>query len=173
MRVPGVVYWKGLITPGQINDGLFDFNDFLPTLLALAGASNKVPKDRYIDGIDQTSFLLADDGLSNRKYVYYWLQDVYCGHRVAEYKFVFAGMSFDEFDVINADTATALETYKNGKLFNLYLDPKERYSYMSRQTFMDSIAAEPYKAHKETFIKYSAQKHQPIFEKFKPSSELH
>ncbi len=111
VRVPAVVYWKDVITPGQVNDGLFDFNDFLPTLLGLAGASNLVPKDRYIDGIDQTSFLLADNGFSNRKYVYYWLQDVYSGHRVAEYKFVFAGMSFDEFDVINADSATVLENY--------------------------------------------------------------
>jgi hypothetical protein len=23
VRVPGIVYWKGMITPGQINDGLF------------------------------------------------------------------------------------------------------------------------------------------------------
>lgn len=158
VRVPAVVYWKGMITPGQVNDGLFDFSDFLPTLLNLAGATSQIPKDRYIDGIDQTSFLLADNGLSNRKFVYYWLQDVYSGHRVAEYKFVFANMSFDEFDVINADTATALENYKNGKLFNLYLDPKERYSYMSRQTFMDSLASEPYQHHMATFQKYPPKK---------------
>jgi arylsulfatase A-like enzyme len=158
VRVPAVVYWKGMITPGQVNDGLFDFNDFFPTLLDLAGATNLIPKDRYIDGIDQTSFLLADQGLSNRKYVYYWLQDIYSGHRVAEYKFVFAGMSFDEFDVINADTSTVLENYKNGKLFNLYLDPKERYSYLNRQTFMDSIASEPYQKHMATFQKYPPKK---------------
>lgn len=158
VRVPAVVYWKDMITPGQVNDGLFDFSDFFPTLLNLAGSTDQIPKDRYIDGINQTSFLLADHGLSNRKYVYYWLQDVYSGHRVAEYKFVFAGMSFDEFDVINGDSATALENYKNGKLFNLYLDPKERYSYISRQTFMDSLASEPYQAHMATYQKYPPKK---------------
>ena len=31
------------------------------------------PSDRYIDGVDQTSFLLDADGQSNRKYLYYWL----------------------------------------------------------------------------------------------------
>jgi arylsulfatase len=159
VRVPGIVYWKDMITPGQINDGLFDFCDFLPTLLDLAGASSSIPKDRYIDGIDQTSFLLADEGLSNRKTVYYWLQDSYSGHRVAEYKVIFLGTSFDDFDVVNADAATTLETFPNAKLFNLYLDPKERYSFASRQTFMDVLFSDPYKFHKQTFIEYPPKKY--------------
>jgi arylsulfatase len=159
VRVPNLVYWKDMITPGQISDGLFDFCDFLPTLLDLAGASSAIPKDRYIDGIDQTSFLLADDGLSNRKTVYFWLQDTYSGHRVAEYKIMFVGMSFDDFDVVNGDSATTLETYPNVKLFNLYLDPKERYSFSNRQTFMDVLYSDPYKFHKQTFIEYPPKKY--------------
>jgi arylsulfatase A-like enzyme len=159
VRVPGIVFWKGLITPGQINDGLFDFCDFLPTLLNLAGASNTIPKDRYIDGIDQTSFLLADNSLSNRKYVYFWLQDTYSGHRVAEYKIMFVGTSFDDFDVVNSDSASTLETYPNAKLFNLYLDPKERYSFANRQTFMDTLFSDPYKWHKSTFVEYPPKKY--------------
>jgi len=158
VRVPGIVYWKGMITPGQTNDGLFDFCDFLPTSLDLAGASNLMPKDRFIDGVDQTSFLLADEGMSNRKNIYYWLQDNYCGHRVAEYKVLFAGTSFDDFDVINGESATTLENFPATKLFNLYLDPKERYSFASRQTFMDNIYVEPYKWHKSTFVKYPPKK---------------
>jgi arylsulfatase len=163
VRVPGVVYWKGMITPGQINDGLFDFCDFLPTLLGMAGASSSIPKDRYIDGIDQTSFLLAVDGLSNRKTVYFWQGDNYSGHRVAEYKVMFKGMSFDEFDVVNADSATSFETFANTKLFNLYLDPKERYSFSNRQTFMDVLFTDPYKFHKQTFIEYPPKKYQAVW----------
>ena len=101
------------------------------------------PKEQYLDGIDQTSFLLADAGLSNRKYVYYWLQDVFSGLRVAEYKFVVAGMSEDEPDVINPGGSTVLESYKNGKLYNLYLDPRERFSFFNRQTFMDNLFTDP------------------------------
>ncbi len=171
VRVPGVVYWKGMITPGQINDGLFDFCDFLPTLLNLAGASSSIPKDRYIDGVDQTSFLLADEGLSNRKTVYFWLQDNYSGHRVAEYKVMFRGTSFDDFDVINADAATTLESYPNAKLFNLYLDPKERYSFASRQTFMDVLYSDPYKFHKQTFVRYPPKKYQAHWAEVLSSSE--
>ena len=163
VRVPGIVYWKDMITPGQINGGLFDFCDFLPTLLDLAGASSSIPKDRYIDGIDQVSFLLADEGLSNRKTVYFWQGDNYCGHRVAEYKVLFKGNSFDDFDVINADAATTLETFPSTKLFNLYLDPKERYSFSSRQTFMDILFSDPYKFHKQTFVNYPPKKYEAIW----------
>jgi arylsulfatase len=156
-RVPLLVSWKGMITPGQINGGIFDYCDFLPTFLDLAGASSSIPKDRYIDGVDQTSFLLSDGGLSNRKYVWYWLMDTFSAMRVAEYKFMFVGMSFDDFDVINADGATTIETYQ-AKLFNLYLDPKERYSFFDRQTFLDNLFSDPLNAHVATFQEYPGKK---------------
>jgi arylsulfatase len=62
-----------MIDAGRQSDGLFDLNDVLPTMLALAGETGRLPHDRYIDGIDQSSFILAPYGLSNRKYHYYWL----------------------------------------------------------------------------------------------------
>jgi hypothetical protein len=70
---------------------------------------------------------------------------------------MFTGMSFDDFDVINADGATTIESYQ-AKLFNLFLDPKERYSYFGRQTFMDNIASEGYQYHYSTFVKYPPKK---------------
>ena len=73
VRVPGLLSWPGMIEAGRQSDGLFDFNDVLPTLLALAGESARSPANCYIDGVDQSSFLLSPDGLSNRKYHYYWL----------------------------------------------------------------------------------------------------
>ena len=72
MRVPGIAYWRGMITPGRQSDELFDLMDLFNTSLHLAGIEGKLPTDRYIDGIDQTSFLLADDGQSNREKVYIW-----------------------------------------------------------------------------------------------------
>jgi arylsulfatase A-like enzyme len=65
VRVPGLLHWPGMIEAGRQSDGLFDFNDILPTALGLAGeSSERLPSDRYIDGVDQTSFLLAPDGLT-------------------------------------------------------------------------------------------------------------
>ena len=62
VRVPGIAYWKGTISPGRESDELFDLMDLFNTSLELAGALNKIPTDRYIDGINQTSFLLGDNG---------------------------------------------------------------------------------------------------------------
>lgn len=151
VRVPGIVYWKDMIAPGQQSDGVFDLSDLFLTSIALAGAEDQIPSDRYIDSIDQTSFLLADSGLSNRKYVYFWIQDVPSGLRVAEYKFMMAGMSEGDWDVINPGSVTTLENYKNARLYNLYLDPKEQYSFFGRQTFMDHLFSHPYQAHLATF----------------------
>ncbi len=158
VRVPSVVYWKGMIEPGQTSDGVFDLADLFTTSAALAGVQYRPPDDQYLDGIDQTSFLLADGGLSNRKYVYLWLQDTLSGLRVAEYKFMIAGMSWDEPDVVNGESATVLESYPTPKLFNLYLDPKERYSFFDRQTFLDNLFSEPLTAHAATFQEYPGKK---------------
>ena len=73
VRVPGLLAWPGMIEAGRSSDGLFSFTDVFPTVLALAGAEGSLPTDRFIDGVDQTSFLLAPEGLSNRKFQYYWL----------------------------------------------------------------------------------------------------
>ena len=76
VRVPGIVCWPGMIEGGQVSDGLFDFNDILPTLLALAGGSARLPEDRYIDGIDQSAFLLTANGLPYASLLYVWMLDV-------------------------------------------------------------------------------------------------
>ena len=158
VRVPAVAYWKGMIEPGRTTDGLFDLADLFTTSAALAGVEYRPPENQYLDGIDQTSFLVADAGLSNRKYAYFWLQDTLSGLRVAEYKFMLAGTSWDEPDVVNGESATVLETYATPKLFNLYLDPKERYSFFDRQTFLDNLFSDPLNAHVKTFQDYPGKK---------------
>ena len=55
-----------------------------------------MPDDRFIDGIDQSSFLLAPDGLSNRKHNYYWLGQLFSALRVGEYKFMLSSITDDE-----------------------------------------------------------------------------
>lgn len=158
VRVPGIVYWKDMITPGQVSDGLFDFCDVLPTALTLAGAADQMPTDRYIDGIDQISFLLSDGGLSNRKFIYYYMQSVFAAARVAEYKNVIAGMSSGDDDVPNGAGLTTLESYPTGKIFNLYLDPKEDHSFTVRKILLTSIFSNAYHAHQTTFQKYPPKK---------------
>ncbi|WP_317928440.1 arylsulfatase [Halioxenophilus sp. WMMB6] len=156
VRVPGIAYWKGMIAPGRESDGLFDMADIFATSLSLAGVPEKVPSDRFIDSIDQTSFLLSDSGESNRKFLYYWLADTFSAVRVGEYKFMTAGIDNGvPNDSWNAGGFTGVEQkYKYGKVFNLYLDPKETHNFLLRKLPYISIWQNAIFAHMETFKRY-------------------
>ena len=134
VRVPSIFSWPGMIEPGARRDGLFSFSDLLPTVLTLAGAPERVPDDRFVDGVDQTSFLLAPDGLSNRKYQYYWLGQMFSALRVGECKYMLGAISDDDRDVAEPGGFTGVGAeVPYGRLYNLYLDPKETHSYLIRK----------------------------------------
>ncbi len=141
VRVPGIFSWPGVIEADRRSDGLFAFTDLLPTIANLAEAG--VPDDRYIDGVDQTSFLLAPEGLSNRKYHYYWLGQLFSAVRVGEFKMMLGSISDDDADVHGRGGFTGVvQKYPYGRVYNLYLDPKEERSYMIRKlVYLDSFMA--------------------------------
>ena len=90
VRVPTFVYWKGMIAPRK-SDGLFDLADILPTTLHLAGypgakLAELFPKKTYIDGVDQTGFLVGENGLSARRSRIYTLNQYYSAIRIDEFK---------------------------------------------------------------------------------------
>jgi len=132
-----------MVDGGRASDGLFSQMDIFPTVLTLAGAEEKIPADRYIDGVDQTSFLLAPGGDSNRKYQYYWLGRTFSALRVGEYKFMVASISDDDRDVLNPGGFTGVsQRYPYGRLYNLYLDPKETRSYSHSQARLPRVIPE-------------------------------
>ena len=111
------------------------------------GRGGADPADRYIDAVDQLSFLLAPDdreAVSNRKYQHYWLTATHSALRVGEYKYLMASISDDDTDVHNPGGFTGVvQRYGYGRLYNLYLDPKETRSYMIRKlVYIDAIIAE-------------------------------
>lgn len=130
-RVPTFAYWKGVITPRK-SEGLFDLGDLFNTTLALAGKpgaqlSQLVGPKRYVDGIDQASFLLGTDGQSNRRSIIYILNDQVSGTRIDEFKYLVVAQS---------PHALTNQGYKGGisgailpgagaLVFNLYTNPQE------------------------------------------------
>jgi arylsulfatase A-like enzyme len=125
-------YWKDMIPP-RTSDGLFDFADILPTVLHLAGVPGaelaaKFPADRYVDGVDQASFLIADDGQSNRRSRPYTLNQYYAGMRVDEFKYIWTGEIQDGV-VQRGDWggfSGSVFTDSGGAIvFNLYANPQE------------------------------------------------
>ena len=153
VRVPGIAYWPGTIAAGRKSDGLFDLTDLFNTSLSLAGVADKLPTDRYIDGIDQASFLLADAGESRREFVWMWNQ------------YDFAAVRFDEFKMhfrlyqVGDETLNSLGGLNNVTVtqplnpwfYNLYNDPKERRPQIVEKQWAASMLNFPMYQHMMTF----------------------
>ncbi len=155
VRVPGIAYWKGTIVPGRISDGLFDLSDLYTTAISLANAKDILPKDRYIDGIDQTSFLLSDKGESNRRAVYYWLMTYPSAVRMGEFKLTIVSESDNDNDVSNMGGFSGeYRFHASPRFYNLYLDPKEMHSYFIRKLAYENVLRDALKEHVFTFKKY-------------------
>jgi len=132
VRVPTFASWKGMITPRK-SDGLFDLADLMPTIVSLAGYPGKdldkfIASDTYIDGVDQASFLVADDGQSSRRSRIYTLNQYFSAARVDEFKYILTGeienAFFQKGDVGGFSGAIAADT-GGMVVVNLYTNPQE------------------------------------------------
>ncbi len=126
VRVPGIAYWPGMIPAGRDSDGLFDIMDLFCTSLAIAGETDRISSKRYIDGIDQSGFLLANDGQSARQTVFFYSETTLTAVRWLEYKIHLR--IFQTAGRRNIDESTLLTTGTAPWVYNLYMDPKERQS---------------------------------------------
>jgi arylsulfatase A-like enzyme len=72
-RVPCVVRWPGHVPAGRVSPALFASLDFLPTFGHLAGY--EPPRDRIIDGVDQTELLLGRSPRGARDHFHYFSQN--------------------------------------------------------------------------------------------------
>ncbi|MGO4839491.1 arylsulfatase, partial [Rhizobiaceae sp. 2RAB30] len=87
---------------------------------------DRLPTDRYIDGIDQTSFVLTNDGHSKREKVYIWHEQNFMAMRMYEYK-VMTKVVETKSQWLDIDMSTVTDVGLAPWVFNLYIDPKEQY----------------------------------------------
>jgi len=59
--------WPGKAPAGSVTDEMLSAHDWYKTFAALAGASDKVPTDRPMDGVDASKFLLGESKESGRQ----------------------------------------------------------------------------------------------------------
>lgn len=78
VRTPGMAVWPGMISAGQDPDDLVSVTDLYATAARIAGASQYIPTDRVIDGIDQTALFLDGEDNGRRDYIFH-----YSGNRLA------------------------------------------------------------------------------------------
>ena len=161
VRVPTFAYWKGMIKPRK-SEGIFDLQDLFNTSISLAGkpgaaVAEFVPKDHYIDGIDQTGLLLADNGESARRSHQYTMDQYHTGVRVDEFKYIWTA-EIDNGVVqkghIGGFTGTFATQLGFAVMFNLYTNPQEDVSVGVRHIPMSTLLGSAGAWYMKELIKY-------------------
>jgi len=88
LRVPCLIRWPGHVPAARTSDAIFSTLDFLPTLAHLAGGN--IPKERILDGKDQTDLLLGKSETGARDNFYYFSDDALHGIRLGRWKLLLA-----------------------------------------------------------------------------------
>jgi len=146
-RVPMLVRWPGHIRPGTVTNELMSHNDWIPTLLSIAGEPDIAGKLRkgytttgpqgrtyrvHLDGYDQSGFLTtvsgtacSNNGAESARRTFFYADDdgLLVGMRQGDYKFVFSEQRKEGTMGVWAEPFTTLRL---NKIFNLMQDPYER-----------------------------------------------
>jgi len=110
VRVCAFARWPGVIDEGQIVGDIIHETDLFTTFANIAGATEHIPTDRIIDGIDQTSLILNGDGFSRRDYVFIYTGDELAATVKGRFK---------------RDWRNALPGLSGPEFYDLYNDPRE------------------------------------------------
>ena len=70
VRVDAFIRWPAAIKAGSVAGDIVHVTDLYTTIARITGATKHIPRDRVVDGIDQTSLLLNGDLHGRRDYVH-------------------------------------------------------------------------------------------------------
>ena len=129
LRVPFAMRWPGKVPAGTASDEMVHEMDLFPSLAKLAGG--KVPKDRVIDGIDMSGFLLGKQEKSGREGMI-----VYMGNEIYGVKWRNWKVNFKEMDSVFSETVQ----YGMPRVYNLITDPQERENILFPNTWVPKAA---------------------------------
>jgi len=113
VRVSAQAWWPGVIEPGQVVGDIVHLTDLYTTFARLGRATQHIPRDRVIDGIDQTALLLNGDTHSRRDYVFIYTGNILGATVKNQYK---------RHWISSDPTATS---GIGAAYFDLYNDPRE------------------------------------------------
>jgi arylsulfatase A-like enzyme len=113
VRVDAFVRWPGMIEQDSVAGDIVHVTDLFATIARLGGAGDKIPTDRIIDGIDQTSLMLNGETHGRRDYVFLYNINKLEAVVKEQYKLAIPGGNID--NAILAD------------FYDLFRDPQEKY----------------------------------------------
>ncbi len=115
-RVPGIIRFPGRVPAGRTSDAIFATIDLLPTFATLAGYDP--PRDRVIDGVDQTDLLYGRSEAGSRNDFFYFRQEELQAVRLGRWKLILPGITnFAEYAVDRGSGQV--------ELYDLEADPGE------------------------------------------------
>jgi len=113
VRVDAFVRWPGMIEADSVVGDIVHVSDLFTTIARLGGATDKIPTDRVIDGIDQTALMLNGDSHGRRDFVFIYNINKLEAIVKEQYKLAIPGGNLE--NAIIAD------------FYDLFRDPQERF----------------------------------------------
>jgi arylsulfatase A-like enzyme len=139
VRVDAFVRWPGVIKAGSAAGDIIHVTDLFTTFARLAQATEYIPHDRVIDGIDQTALLLKGEHHGRRDYVYIYENELLRSVVKQEFK-----MHVPAPGVPGAAAP----------VFNLYRDPREEETFVGLPLWSGASFQDMIKRHMMTIAKY-------------------
>jgi len=139
VRVPAIAWWPGMVGPGEIVGDIIHETDLFTTFARLGKATKYIPRDRVIDGVDQTALFLKGDTYSRRDYAM-----IYQGPNLAA---AVKGR-------FKRDWANALVGLSGAEFYDLYTDPREKHGEMIEQFHVKSMFNRQRQRHELWMKKY-------------------
>ena len=138
-RVGAFAKWPGVIDERSLVGDMFFVSDWYTTFANLAGAMDKIPTDRVVDGIDQTSILLSGDTHGRRDYMHLYQMDQLKATVKQQMKIHWPGPG------VNPALA---------EMYNLYWDPRESWPLHEQAVWAGTSFSRMYAQHQRLKDKY-------------------
>jgi arylsulfatase len=116
LRVPFLIRWPGKIPAKRVSNEIVHAVDLFPTLASWVGGV--VPKDRIMDGVDQSDFLMGKSEKSARESIVIYVDNTLFGVKWRNWKLLLKGIDED---------SRLLGTLGYPIYYNLLVDPKEEH----------------------------------------------
>ncbi|MGI9569110.1 MAG: sulfatase-like hydrolase/transferase, partial [Desulfobulbia bacterium] len=139
VRVDAFARWTGVIEPGSAAGDIIHVSDLFTTFARLAQAEQYIPRDRVIDGIDQTSLLLNGEHHGRRDFVYIYENEILRSIVKQEFK-----MHMPAPGVPGAAAP----------VFNVYRDPREENAHVGQALWSGASFQDMAKRHMMSIMKY-------------------
>jgi arylsulfatase len=130
-RTGCMVRWPGTTPTGVVTDEMITSHDWFKTFAALAGASDKVPTDRPMDGVDASQFLLGKSDTTGRDtYVFFGPDGKFMSAKWKNFKLVHRYCEGMDQPIVTPSLPMT---------FDLGSDPQERYNLTSFRMDIDFL----------------------------------